>query len=157
MFTNLGFLGTKALLYMDIVTIYFALLPFLLLLSIYFATIKQYKKHFISQSIILVTTIIMVLVFEIGVRLSGGFMEFAKSSAISYDYLLIFLLAHIIIAITSVSGWIYQFIISYKIYVKNGLNSINFSQHKMRNRIVFLALTLNSIMGVCIYLFLFVI
>ena len=62
MFEQSGFLGTKALLYMDIVTIYFAIFPFLLFSSIYLAIKKDYSKHFISQTIILFITIIMILI-----------------------------------------------------------------------------------------------
>ena len=38
-----GFLGTKALMYMDIITIYFGLLPFLMGGAIYMAMKKKYK------------------------------------------------------------------------------------------------------------------
>lgn len=156
MFTNLGFLGTEALLYMDIVTIYFAIFPFLLLRSIYFAIKKEYKKHFVSQSIILAITIIMVLIFEIGVRLTGGFESFAKNSSIPYDFLLSFLLIHIIVAIASLSGWLYQFSSSYKLYKSNNLNALKSKKHKKIGKAIFFALLVNSIMGICIYLFLFI-
>lgn len=155
MFTQLGFLGTKALLYMDIVTLYFALLPFLLFFSIRLAIQKKYKKHFIAQSMILSITVVMVLIFEIGVRLTGGFTQYVKSSSISYDFLVIFLILHIIVAICSLAGWFYQVIRSYKSY-KATATITDVPNHKKVGKILFLALTLNSIMGVSIYFFLFV-
>ena len=79
MFFSKGFLGTDAPLYMDIATIYFAILPFLLAFSIFYAVKKQYKKHFISQFIILSTTLYIVVLFEIGLRISGGFNQLADA------------------------------------------------------------------------------
>lgn len=156
MFTTQGFLGTKALLFMDVVTIYFALLPFFLFYSINFARKKEFKKHFISQSFILFFTLAIVLVFEVGVRLTGGFLEYAKHSSISYDFLFIFLIIHIIIAILSVAGWLYLYISSFKEYKQNGFKSFNGSNHKKIGKAIFLCLTLSSIMGVAIYIFLFI-
>lgn len=153
MFFEPGFLGTKALMYMDIVTLYFAILPFLLGFSIYQAIHGNIRLHFQSQFIILAITIIMVLIFEIGVRLSGGFMEYAKHSSLSFDFLLIFLLIHIFIALMAVGGWIYLIISTYKSY-QNGILE-NSEKHRKMGKWIFSALTVTSIMGCSIYLFLF--
>lgn len=153
MFFEPGFLGTKALMYMDIVTLYFAILPFLLGFSIYQAIRGNIKLHFQSQFIILAITIIMVLIFEIGVRLSGGFMEYAKHSSLSFVFLLIFLLIHIFIALMAVGGWIYLIISTYKSY-QNGILE-NSEKHRKMGKWIFSALTVTSIMGCSIYLFLF--
>ena len=69
---------------------------------IYFAVKKEYKKHFISQAIILGTTLTIVVIFEIGIRISGGFLEYSKYSNISFDFMLVFLSVHILIAIAAV-------------------------------------------------------
>ena len=156
MFSQAGFLGTKALLFMDVVTIYFALLPFLLAYSIFYAVKKQYKKHFISQTIILILTLLLVIVFEIGVRISGGFIEYAKHSHISYDFLVVFLIVHIVIAIAAVAGWLYLYVNSYKMYKQDGFKSFSNTKHKKIGKAIFASLTLTSIMGVSIYIFLFV-
>lgn len=153
MFFEPGFLGTKALMYMDIVTLYFAVLPFLLAFSIYQAIRGNIKFHYQSQFIILAVTIIMVLIFEIGVRLTGGFVEYAKQSPISYDFLLLFLVIHILIALMAVGGWIYLIISTYKSY--NAGIFENSDKHRKMGKWIFAALTLTSIMGCLIYLFLF--
>ncbi len=153
MFYSKGFLGTSAPFYLDLATVYFAILPFLLAFSIYFAIKKEYKKHFISQAIILGTTLTIVVIFEIGVRISGGFLEYSKYSNVSFDFMLVFLMIHILIAIAAVGGWLFLFISSYKDY-KN--NSFNGGKHKKIGKAIFVALTISSIMGICIYLFLFV-
>ena len=153
MFFSKGFLGTSAPLYMDIATIYFAILPFLLAFSIFYAVKKEYKKHFISQAIILSFTLYIVILFEIGLRISGGFMEYSKYSNVSFDFMLIFLVIHIFIAIAAIAGWIFLFISSFKQYKRNELNGM---KHKKIGQGIFAALTLTSIMGTCMYLFLFV-
>lgn len=156
MFSQVGFLGTKAPLFLDLVTIYFALLPFFLGYSIYYAIKKQYQKHFISQAIILATTLVVVVVFEIGVRITGGFMEYSEGSSVSYSFMLTFLIVHIIVAIASVAGWLYLFIISYIAYKKDKFKTIQSTKHKKIGKAIFLSLTISSIMGVCIYIFLFI-
>ena len=152
MFSLQGFLGTTAPFYLDLATVYFTILPFLLAISIYLAVKKEYKKHFISQAIILGTTLVIVVIFEIGVRISGGFLEYTKYSNVSFDFMLVFLIIHILIAIAAVGGWLFLFISSYKAY-KN--NSFDGKKHKKIGKAIFTALTISSIMGICIYLFLF--
>ena len=130
-----GFLGTDAPLYMDIATIYFAILPFLLAFSIFYAVKKQYKKHFISQFIILSTTLYIVVLFEIGLRISGGFMEYSKYSNISFDFMLVFLIIHIFIAIAAIAGWIFLFISSYKQYKRKNKSFFYFITKELNNPI----------------------
>ena len=142
--------------YMDLVTIYFALLPFFLAFSIYYAIKKDYKRHFSSQFVLLIVTLLVVVIFEIGIRISGGFLEYSKNTSISYNFMLIFLIIHIIIAIASISGWLYLFITSYKAYKKDKFKTIQNTKHKKIGKAIFLSLTISSYMGVCIYLFLFV-
>lgn len=156
MFSQLGFLGTRAPIYMDLVTIYFALLPFILAFSIYYAVKKEYKKHFTSQAFLLSLTLLVVIVFEIGIRISGGFIEYSKNTNISYTFMLIFLIIHIIIAIASIAGWLYLFTTSLKAYKKDKFKTIQNTKHKKMGKAIFLFLTISSYMGVCIYLFLFV-
>jgi len=151
---ELGFLGTKAALYMDVVTLYFGILPFLLAFSIVYAVKGNYKLHFQSQISILILTIIMVLVFEVGVRVSGGFLEFAKDSSYSFDFLVSFLIVHVIIAVAAVIGWIYLVVTSYKAYKAGDTEGMR--KHKKMGRAIFGAMTVTSIMGVMIYFFLFV-
>lgn len=148
-----GFLGTAAPFYLDVATFYFAILPFLLAISIFFAIKKHYKKHFISQAVILGVTLFIVVIFEIGIRISGGFIEYSKYSNISYDFMLFFLIIHILIAIAAVGGWLFLFISSYKQYKSN---TLNVTSHKIIGKAIFIALSISSIMGVCIYFFLFI-
>ena len=96
-----------------------------------------------------------MIIFEIGLRVSGGFLEYSKDTNISYTFMLVFLIIHIIIAIASISGCLYLFITSYVTYKKYKFKTIQSSKHKKIGKAIFFSLTISSIMGVCIYLFLF--
>lgn len=154
MFLEPGFLGTRALFFMDVVTLYFAVLPFLLGMSIRQAVIGKITGHYRSQIAILFLTIVMVIVFELGVRISGGFIEYVKFSSISYDFFIIYLAVHIFVALMSMGGWIYLIITSYKTYKQEGLEGMK--QHRRMGKWIFSAMTLTSVMGWSIYLFLFI-
>lgn len=149
-----GFLGTAAPFYLDIVTIYFALLPFFMFLSISFAIKKQYDRHFISQLILFIVTLVVVVIFEVGVRLSGGILEFMKTANISFAFMMTFLIIHVSIAIASVILWsalLYGAVKSYRLEA-SGVSSA----HAKFGRFVFLGMTVSSFMGVAIYYMLFI-
>ena len=80
-------------------------------------------------------------------------MEYSKYSNISFDFMLVFLIIHIFIAIAAIAGWIFLFISSYKQYKRNELDGV---KHKKIGKAIFAALTITSIMGIFMYLFLFV-
>ncbi len=148
-----GFLGTKALMYMDIITIYFGLLPFLMASAIYMAIKKRYKLHYKMQLSIFALTLIIVIIFEVGVRISGGFSAFMEESNASYTYMLMFLVIHVLVAILSV--------VLYSILIYSSTQQYIFkkepfaSNHKRMGQVVFFGMTITSIMGILIYYFLF--
>ncbi|MFA6144784.1 MAG: DUF420 domain-containing protein [Sulfurimonas sp.] len=153
MFFEPGFLGTRAAFYMDVVTLYFAILPFLLAFSIRQAVVGNITLHYRSQIAVLGLTVLMVILFEVGVRVEGGFVEYVKMSPISYDFLLVFLSVHIFIALLAVGGWIFLIISSYRTYLSEGIGGME--KHRRMGKWIFAALTLTSIMGCSIYAFLF--
>lgn len=153
----MSILGTSAPLYMDIMTIYIGFLPLFLAISVYFAVKKQYKTHLISQGIILAFSLCIILYFEVMTRLENNFIVYAKNSNLAFDFIVIFLVIHIIIATASLAGWVYLFISSYKAYKKDGFETLKTSKHKKIGKAIFVSMSLSSLMGVCMYLFLFVI
>ena len=150
---ELGFLGTKALMYMDVITLYFGVLPFLMASAIYMAIKKRYKIHYKMQLSIYVLTLIIVTIFEIGVRISGGFSAFMEQSNANYSYMLTFLVIHVLVAILSV--------VLYSILIYSSSQQYIFKKeplalnHKKMGQVVFFGMTLTSIMGILIYYFLF--
>ena len=148
-----GFLGTSAPFYMDFITVYFALLPILMFLSISLAKKKRYDEHFLSQLILFAVTLVVVVIFEVGVRVSDGFLEFMKNAHVSYGFMTAFLVVHVSIALISVVLWsalLYGAVKSYKLE-NNGVSA----SHKKVGKFVFLGITIASYMGVGVYYFLF--
>ncbi len=147
-----GFLGTNAPMYMDIITLYFTLLPLLMGSAIYMAIKKRYTLHKRMQTMIYIATLLIVALFEVGVRFSGGFDFFMKHSNADYTYMIVFLIVHVIVAIVSV--------VLYSVLIYNALKDSNigveYLSHKKLGIIVYIGMTLTSIMGALIYYYLFV-
>jgi len=151
-----GFLGTRAPFFMDVITIFFALMPFLVAASIYLAVKKRYVLHFQSQMAIFIMTMVMVVIFEIGVRVDGGFNAYMQESSLPYGGVLVYLVIHILIALLMVVGWGITIYSSYKAFREEGISSTYFKEHKKRARWVFLAIIITSIMGTSMYPILFI-
>lgn len=149
-----GFLGTSAPFYMDLSTLYFAVLPVLLGIGIRFAVKKEYEKHYRMQLGTFILTLLVVVLFEIGVRVSGGFIGFMENSHANYTFMVVFMIVHIAIAIVSVVLWaalIYGAVKRHKIEGGSLPKS-----HKKVGKLVFAGLSITAIMGVMIYYFLFI-
>ncbi|NQY94417.1 MAG: DUF420 domain-containing protein [Campylobacteraceae bacterium] len=142
-----GFLSTNAPLFLDIATVYFLILPFLLFISIRYAIKGKYKQHINSQIIIFSLSMIMIVFFEVGIRMYGGFNALMEESRFEYTPLLIFLLVHIVIASISVIAWIYLIITSYISYKKGKL----ISHHVRFARYTVFGICITSVMGIMIY------
>lgn len=143
-----GFLGTRAPFFMDFVTLIVALLPFLMMGVIFFAKIKKYKAHQISQYILFVVSVIVVAYFEIGVRIGGGFDSFIEESSVAHNYALMVLIVHIIIATATLFVWVMALTRAKK-YLRE-------KKHKQMGKITFNGIILTSLSGIWVYLLLFV-
>jgi len=151
-----GFFGTRASFYMDFSTLYFAILPFLLAYAIKFAKNGEIEKHLKSNLVIYVITMVVVVIFEVGVRVSGGFVEFMQYSSMPEWFLITFLAVHILIALLSVVLWTIVLYSSLSNYKFHGKDAPYFKRHKRLGKIAFLGMTLTSFMGVLIYIFIFI-
>ena len=143
-----GFFGTRAPLFMDEVTLIVALLPILLYSAIKLAQKKYYKAHMIYQIFLYVTSLAVVLYFELGVRAAGGFQAFEEASGVEHHYLFAVLVLHIAIAASTTLFWTFT-IFSAKKELKLG-------RHKRDGLITFAGVVLTSLSGIWIYLLLFV-
>lgn len=149
-----GFLGTHAPFYMDVATLYFTILPFLLAIGIRFAIVGNYDAHYKMQLATFISALFFIILFEVGVRISGGFSEFMLDSNADYSWMIAFLIFHIFVAVVSVVAWIaliYGAVKHHKLEHKYLPK-----YHKKIGKLVFLGLSFTSLMGVLIYYFLFI-
>ena len=149
-----GFLGTAAPFYMDFSTLYFAILPVLLGIGIRFAVKKEYEKHYRMQLGTFILTLLVVVLFEIGVRVSGGFIAFMENSHANYTFMVVFMIVHIAIAIISVILWSSLIYGAVKRHRIEGMSLPK--SHQKVGKLVFAGLTITAIMGVMIYYFLYI-
>ena len=143
-----GFIGTRAPFFMDLVTLIVAALPLLVAGAIFLAQRKKYKLHSIIQSIIFFISVIVLIYFEYGVRVGGGFNGFMEGSGVSHNYAFVVLLLHIAIAVLTVVIWAMSLFRAKK-YLQKGT-------HKIVGYITFVGITLTSLTGMWVYLILFV-
>ena len=108
-----------------------------------------------AQFAIFIVTMVFIIIFEIGVRVVGGFGEFLKDSSVSTDYFITYLVLHILVALASVIGWIIMMIKSYSSYKEDKFNSPFFKTHRKYSKILFLGITLTAYSGIGIYVMLF--
>ena len=143
-----GFLGTRAPIFMDVVTLIVALLPLLVFGAISFAIRKKYKAHAISQIIIFVVSVVVLTYFETGVRIGGGFDVFIEGSAVSHNYAFIVLMVHIAISVVTLVLW--------TITLMKAKKHLKQNKHKKIAKATFTGIVLTSLSGIWVYLLLFV-
>lgn len=155
MFQN-GFLGTKAPLFMDVVTLIVALLPLIVYGAILLARKKMFILHAIAQNIIFIFSLVVISYFEIGVRVGGGFDAFISESGVEHSYALIVLILHILIAVITLFYWLLTVISGNYQFKKRQLPGIASLVHKKMALKTFLGITFTSFSGIWVYLLLFV-
>jgi len=143
-----GFLGTRAPLFMDLVTLIVALLPLLVAGAIGLARAKKYKLHSYAQIFIFAFSVIVFVYFEAGVRIGGGFNYFMDGSSVSHAYALGVLILHIVISVLTLIIW-FSAIIRAKKFITSG-------KHKQVGIATFIGIVLTSLSGIWVYLLLFV-
>ncbi len=150
-----GFLGTRAPFFMDFVTIIVTLLPLLIVGAIFFAKKGAIKFHIASQLFLFIFSLLIVGYFEYGVRVGGGFEDFAKESSLSKKFLFEFLLLHIAISIITVFLWAKTIIEAMKRYRAGSLPGKASDSHRKIARMATVGIFLTSLSGLMVYLFLF--
>ena len=142
-----GFLGTKAPLFMDEITIIVALLPILLFGAVQLARFGLYKAHAFMQIFLYVSSIAAIVYFEFGIRAAGGFQAYIQESGVGHPYLFAVLVLHIAISFSTLLFWTFT-VFSAKKELARG-------RHKRDGFITFIGVTLTSLSGIWVYLLLF--
>lgn len=143
-----GFFGTRAPLFMDIVTFIVAALPLIMMGIIMLARAKKYKLHALMQGILYIVSVIVVVYFEYGVRVGGGFDFFMKDSSVGFTYALVVLLVHIFIAVLTLIIWTQTLVMSKK-HLEAGI-------HKSQGRKTFVGVVFTSLTGIWVYMLMFI-
>jgi putative membrane protein len=151
-----GFLGTRAPLFMDIVSVIVALLPFLIFGAISLAKAKNYSAHESVQKLLFVVSVIVVGFFELGVRMEGGYKSLMEGSSVSHDYLLYVLIFHIIISVITLILWIKTLYFAKRSKKESTLPGSYGQAHKKDGQRTFIGIILTMLTGAWVYALLFV-
>lgn len=151
-----GFLGTRAPLFMDIVSIIVLLLPFLIYGAITLAKRKNYSAHETVQKLLFVVSVIVVAFFEIGVRMEGGYKSLMEGTSVSHDYLLYVLIFHIIISVITLILWVKTLYFAKRYKKQSTLPGLYAQAHKKDGQRTFIGIILTMLTGAWVYALLFV-
>lgn len=151
-----GFLGTRAPLFMDIVTVIVALLPFLILGAVSLARRKLYNLHATVQKTLFIVSVIVVAYFEYGVRSVGGFDTFMEGSSTPKGYAFWVLIFHISIAVVTLVLWIITLLRAKRYRRVNALPGMYTISHKKAGIRTFIGILMTSVTGIWVYYILFV-
>lgn len=102
-----GFLGTRGNLLMDVVLVAIVLTPLLFLWAVRLARQGRYAQHRNLQTGLLGVLLVVVILFEVDVRLSGGTEAFLAGSPYLGTPLLTWLLrVHVVVAVATIGLWL---------------------------------------------------
>lgn len=145
---HLGFFGTRAPFFMDMVTLIVALLPLLVAVAIVFAKKKSYKLHAYMQILIYAFSVIVLSYFEFGVRLGGGFKFFLEETHLSHNYIFVVLMFHIAVSVATLIIWSTNLFMARKLLAAKA--------HKKLGLAAFSGIVMTSLTGIWVYMLLFV-
>ena len=152
-----GFLGTRADILMDLVVCSLLIILPLLVISWRWARGENYAAHRKLMLRLAITLAIVVTLFEIDIRMAGGFYELARGS--SYEnspFLSISLWVHLPIAIITSIIWLSLIILSLKRFGNPPTPGDFSAKHRFFGRIGMVMMALTGITGVELYALLFV-
>ncbi|MCH9739227.1 MAG: DUF420 domain-containing protein [Epsilonproteobacteria bacterium] len=150
-----GFFGTKAPLFMDIVTLIVILLPFLLYGSIALAIKKKIALHKLTQVALFIVTLVVVIFFEYGVRIDGGIQKYLTYTEISDSFVIGFLAFHITISVGAIALWARLLYLSLKASKAGDLPGKFSPIHKRMAKATTVAILLTALTGFGVYYILF--
>jgi putative membrane protein len=151
-----GFLGTRAPLFMDIVSVIVLLLPFLILVAISLAKNERYGAHESVQKLLFFITVVVVAFFEIGVRMAGGYKNLMEGSSVGHNYFVYVLIFHIFIAVATLVVWIMTLLRAKRYKKERTLPGLNTNAHKKEGWRTFVGIVLTMLTGAWVYALLFV-
>lgn len=152
----LGFWGTRAPLYMDMIVSFLAILPILSGISIFWAIKGQLKLHQISQFSLFFLTLIALTSFAYIVHYQKGFEALVQESSIGSSTALLLLVIHIIISVTTLTLWLFTLLYALSDKKRRALPGLYSSTHKQSGKRVFNGVLLISLSSIGIYWVLFI-
>jgi putative membrane protein len=141
---------------MDIAIVLFTVLPLLLGFAIRFAKRRRYLAHRNLQTATLLLILILIVLFELNIRLSGGTSTFLAKSSVNPHFLRVFLRFHIVVATITAIVWTTLVVRSWRRFRRELPGSFS-RAHRRWGWITFGGVFVLSSTGCALYVMLFVI
>lgn len=154
---NIGFFNTKAKLCMDVVISYLVLLPVLSAVSIYFAIINYLKLHQLTQFLLFFLTLSALVAFGYIVHFMEGFDVLVSKSTMDASNILLILCLHVIMAITTLSLWLFTLLYALSDKKRRALPGFYSQSHRNSGKQVFKAIFLLALTSSSVYWMLFIV
>jgi len=150
-----GFFGTRAPLFVDIMTLLLAILPFLVAGAIHMAKLKKYGLHMALNVVLFFVALFVIGYFEYGVHLAGAYDAGDDGSTSFPRYLIGVLVLHLVIAMITLGMWA-NILYNASKHFQNGLPGPRSKRHRRAGIRTFIGITLTALTGIWLYLILFV-
>ena len=150
-----GFWGTSAPLHIDVIVSYLAMLPILSGLSILFAIRQSLALHQFTQFLLFFLTLAALGFFAYIAYYTNSFELFVESSSMDHTVVVIALITHAIIAISTVLLWMFALIYALSDKKRRALPGLYSQSHAKAGRRVFNGILLTGLTAIGIYWMLF--
>jgi len=151
-----GFLETRALLYMDIIVSYLALLPILSGMSIFLAIRGCLKSHQFTQTLLFILSLVALFSFAWIVFYQEGFDALLELSSIDYNKAMVVLIFHSIVSVITVTLWMFTLMYALADKKRRALPGVYSESHAKSGRRIFKGIVLISFSSVGLYWILFI-
>ncbi len=150
-----GFLGTRADLFMDVVIVFLTLLPILMLAAFRAARTGRLAVHRNLQAGTLALVLLVVVLFELDVRLSGGKAAFLAQNPGRADLVAPILRFHVAVATLTFVAWLALAVASWSRF-RATLPGAFSRLHRRLGKAAFVGACVVSTTGALVYVLLFV-
>jgi len=150
-----GFWKTNAPLHMDIMVSFLAILPILSGISILFATKKNLKLHQLTQFLLFFSMLVALVFFTYLAYSTKSFEIFIKSSSLDHTLVVMALIAHAIIVVSTVLLWMFTLMYALSDRRRRALPGLYSKSHAKAGKWVFNGILLTALSAIGIYWMLF--
>lgn len=150
-----GFLGTPASLMLDVVVCSLALVVPTLLWSVWLARFKRdFILHKRVQLVLGVVLLVVVLLFEVDMRMQGGFWEMAKASAYYQTaFLRNLLTVHLFFSVSTVFIWAATYVTALRAFPSPPRPAAFSPRHKAMAWVSVVDMVATVVTGLMVYYF----
>ena len=153
---RIGFLGTRASLYMDLIVLFLVMLPILSGISIFFAIRQRLKLHQVTQFLLFFLTLIALGLFTYIVYYNKGFEFLLHESNINTTTAFILLVGQAVISFTTLVLWLFALLYALSDRKRRALPGLYSQSHAKAGKRVFKSILLTSLSSVASYWILYV-